>query len=295
MKPPTREAYFERICMVLEAVLANLDAPYTHTNLGELAGYSPFHFQRAFKALTGETPADLLRRFRVERSAQRLATTANSIGSIAFEAQYESHEAFSRAFRIAFGVTAREFRGEQLRAFRIASPVGLHFDLPPRFVPLNHRQPLVEYQVKEIPPFVFAGLRHQGSFQFAHRTWGEFFSRLGEEGIDPTPYRWMNLADELSDRIPISDIQGCIGMDLPSPLLRPWMLQREVGGGRYLVASKIGDGSGLVDFWYRLFFECLPNRGLRVRPGPLFQATSGAQALGSPQSFETTVYIPVSE
>lgn len=293
MRVATREEHASQVRAVVDLVQTELSRRLSLEEMADHAGFSPFHFQRLFRTMTGETPTDLVRRFRLERGAQQLAATEDLIGDIAFDAEYDSHEAFSRAFRTAFGVTPRTFRQENLSASWLASPVGLHFGCGSEFMPLNHKQPVVDYSIEEVSPFLFAGLQHQGSFQFAHRTWGRLFEGLAEAHINPMPHRWINMADELNEAIPISEIQGLVGMDLEPDQTQDWMVQRTLGGGPHLVARLVGPGNGLVDFWYRLFFECLPHRAMQLRRGPLFQASPGVEAVGSPNAFTTVVHIPV--
>jgi AraC family transcriptional regulator len=73
-------------------------------------GLSPFHFHRVFRAVIGEAPATYRRRLRLERAAMRLKYTGLPVIEIAFLAGYQSHEAFSRAFKSRFGRSPRAFR-----------------------------------------------------------------------------------------------------------------------------------------------------------------------------------------
>ena len=66
--------------------------------LADVASFSPFHFHRIFRALTGEGVAERVRRLRLERAAARLRSTSRSILEIALEAGYQAHESFTRAF-----------------------------------------------------------------------------------------------------------------------------------------------------------------------------------------------------
>src|SRR5690606_23796812 len=73
-------------------------------------GLSLFHFHRLFHQETGETPAEYLRRVRLDGAALRLRWTRDSAGEVAKALGYTSHAAFSRAFRERFGTTPRRFR-----------------------------------------------------------------------------------------------------------------------------------------------------------------------------------------
>src|SRR5262245_19190045 len=82
-------------------------------SLGALArhcGASPYHFQRAFSAVVGESPKQYVRLLRLERAAVQLKHSCASVTALALDAGYRSHEAFTRAFGARFGVPPHEFR-----------------------------------------------------------------------------------------------------------------------------------------------------------------------------------------
>lgn len=98
----------------------------------EIAGrlhLSRFHLDRVISGTAGEAPSRLRRRVLLERSAFRLATTRRSILDVGVEAGYGSNEAFTRAFRRAYGMAPRDWRAQPGR-FRIESDNDVHFHPP---------------------------------------------------------------------------------------------------------------------------------------------------------------------
>jgi AraC family transcriptional regulator len=71
---------------------------------------SPFHLTRAFAAATGMSLMRYVRGRRLSIAAQQLAAGADDILSVALDAGYGSHEAFTRAFREQFGVAPEQAR-----------------------------------------------------------------------------------------------------------------------------------------------------------------------------------------
>ena len=108
MKPGTRLHHKQRIRKAIEPLLEGKGE-----NLEDIvknAAFSRFHFQRVFKELMGETPGELRRRLLLERAAYRLTSSSTSITEIAFDAEYDSLEGFTRAFKRAYGISPSVFR-----------------------------------------------------------------------------------------------------------------------------------------------------------------------------------------
>lgn len=75
-------------------------------------GVSRFHMSRAFAAATGHSVVGYIRARRLADAAYALAKGAPDILTVALDAGYSSHEAFTRAFRDRFGQTPEEVRAK---------------------------------------------------------------------------------------------------------------------------------------------------------------------------------------
>ena len=62
-----QEDYQIRINRVFEFIDANLEADVSLTTVSEVAFFSPFHFHRVFKFVTGETLNEYVTRQRIEK------------------------------------------------------------------------------------------------------------------------------------------------------------------------------------------------------------------------------------
>jgi AraC family transcriptional regulator len=74
------------------------------------AAMSPFHFQRLFRALYEESPAEFVMRIRLAEARRRLRFGREPIGQIAEDLGFCNPSALSRHFSCRFGITPREFR-----------------------------------------------------------------------------------------------------------------------------------------------------------------------------------------
>jgi hypothetical protein len=108
-------------------VAASLDVEGGTRELPRLAYKSRTQFYRIFRALIEETPGEMRRRLLLERAAWRLSRTAASITEIALEADYGSLEAFTRAFRRAFGASPSVYRRMGETYYHLPAPNSIHF------------------------------------------------------------------------------------------------------------------------------------------------------------------------
>lgn len=86
---------------------------YDKIGVDEIAAashYSTYHFCRIFKALVGDSPKEYLRKRRLTVAADRLLKEDVGILALALDCQFESQEAFTRAFKGLFQITPAQFR-----------------------------------------------------------------------------------------------------------------------------------------------------------------------------------------
>jgi AraC-like DNA-binding protein/predicted dithiol-disulfide oxidoreductase (DUF899 family) len=160
----TEAEYLAAISRVVRFIQSALDEVITPRQLAGVAGFSPHHFHRIFRAVVGESVMDFVRRLRLERAAYRLKTSDDPVASVAFDNGYGSQEAFARVFLAYYGMPPSEYRRSPL-AHRIPCASGVHYD-PAGFGPLR--------QVADADM-----LAHEGLCA-AHRQWPDQFERFGE-------------------------------------------------------------------------------------------------------------------
>jgi AraC family transcriptional regulator len=89
---------------------SHLAGGLTLDEIADVAGISRFHMVRAFAAATGLSVMRYVRARRLSEAARALAAGAPDILNVALDADYGSHEAFTRAFRDHFGATPEMVR-----------------------------------------------------------------------------------------------------------------------------------------------------------------------------------------
>ena len=82
----------------------------TLEDIARAAGVSRFHMTRSFGAATNRSIMRYVRARRLSEAAKTLLNGAPDILSVSLDASYNSHEAFTRAFRSEFGLTPEAVR-----------------------------------------------------------------------------------------------------------------------------------------------------------------------------------------
>jgi AraC family transcriptional regulator len=104
------ENYADCIEDVMRYIREHISEPLNRETLADVAGFSVPHFHRVFTAHAGESAISYVRRLRLERAARKLRMGAVDITEVALAAGYDTHAAFSKAFRQQFGLSPSEFR-----------------------------------------------------------------------------------------------------------------------------------------------------------------------------------------
>lgn len=92
----------------------DFENPLDLETLARTAGYSRFHFARAFAAAYGETPRAYLSRRRIERAKTLLRSANLSVTEICMLVGFTSLGSFSARFRELVGCSPSEYRDDSV-------------------------------------------------------------------------------------------------------------------------------------------------------------------------------------
>ena len=104
---------------------------------------------------------------------------------IALDTGYESHEAFSRAFKTAFGRSPSGYREHDGEPEQLPARSGVHFchgQPLSDFRAVTHRLFAMEIAVETVAPMRVAFVRHIGPYDQCSTAWDRLSSWLGKEG-----------------------------------------------------------------------------------------------------------------
>lgn len=112
-------AYVESVNRACDYVLGNLAGDLKLEEVARAARFSPFHFHRVFKSMTGETLAQFVKRSRLERALHLMShAPGRSLTDVALECGFASSSDFSRSFKQNYGVPPSAFDLQSYRGAR---------------------------------------------------------------------------------------------------------------------------------------------------------------------------------
>jgi len=111
MSKTTSKDHKERINEILFQIHLDISAEHSVEYLSKSASMSPFHFNRVFKKIVGQSVHSYIRRVRLEHCANALLFNPNStINEIFSEVGFVSNSSFTHAFKSHFGQTPSKWR-----------------------------------------------------------------------------------------------------------------------------------------------------------------------------------------
>jgi AraC family transcriptional regulator len=179
----TSDDYQRRVGRAIQYLEQHLDEDLSLPELADAASFSPFHFHRIFRALTGEGVAEHVRRLRLERAAARLRNSSRSILEIALESGYQAHESFTRAFEAAFRISPSHYRAQRTSLTRPIAPI----DPPAAAARMEQIGPLNLIRCRHVGPYGDVGqtFARLAAWVGSHRLFGPWTQGLGICYDDP--------------------------------------------------------------------------------------------------------------
>jgi AraC family transcriptional regulator len=298
-----RDEYQRRVRRVVDYIDKHPAQQLSLARLARIAAFSPYHFHRVFRAVTGETVYDFSQRLRVEKAAQRLLASARlSVEAIARHCGFASGATLARAFKAHFGMTATRWRAGGWRRWRQRKPEQL--SKPGKTGRRGDGDtvdaaPIV--RIVTLPTYRVACMRYTGPYGAAGipRLW-ERLRRWRAGALDESTAGKPNAIclGIAYDNPNIADPATC-RYDACLPVSRSFKPHRQVGmqevaGGRYAVYDFVGPPEALVATWDRIFGNWLPDSGFEADDKPcieLFRSTTGPDPSRRP--IEAELCLPI--
>lgn len=112
----------------IRIIQTSFDRPLTAAAVATQVGIHPAHLERLFRHHQGQTLHDFVNRLRLEKACLLLLNSSLAVIDIAVSTGFNSRQNFTRAFRLAIGLTPRDYR---IRRGSLAILPGEREGLPP--------------------------------------------------------------------------------------------------------------------------------------------------------------------
>jgi AraC family transcriptional regulator len=299
MRPGTEQTYQERILRVLVHIQEHLDEALPLEALARVARFSPHHFHRIFGAMVGEPVKEHVRRLRLERAAYRLQFSNQPITSIAFEAGYETHESFIRAFRMMFGTSPSGFRKQRREHLRSVAPSGVHYLPEGRlegFEPVQRGGLPMDVRLETLAPMKVAFVRHVGPYEdeALTKTWEKLLNWAGSHGLLGPNTLKVGIGYDNPHVTPADKLRydACVTVD------KPFQPEGEIGtqeisGGEHAVVTHKGPYEKLHETYAYLYGDWLPKSGREPADMHGFTIYRRTTREAAPEELVTDIYLPL--
>jgi AraC family transcriptional regulator len=297
MRDATAEDYQHRILKVLVHIQNNLDKPFSLDELASVASFSPYHFHRIFRGMVGESVKEHVRRLRLERAAHRLRFTGQPVTEIAFDAGYETHESFTRAFGAMFGEPPAEFRNNHRVVAHGSAPSGVHYasdgSVDAFRTPQSGDNPIA-VRLEALPAMRVAFARHVGPYDEVGAAWQRLMSWAGRSGLLAFTTQMVGIIHDDPEVTPPDKMR----YDAAIPVDDRVKPDKDIGiqqldSGRYAIGTHRGPYNRIGDTYARLCGEWLPGSGRELSAAPALEFYRNSLMTAAPEDLITDIYLPI--
>jgi len=293
LKPGTRDAHLRRIqraVALIEQAIAAGEEPPELSRLAEAASFSPYHFHRVYRAMTGETAGQTAARLRLLQGLRLLSDGERSVTDAALAIGYQTPQAFTRALRQGIGGTPSELRAQPERLWREIDRLA-----QPPAPQDGHAAPL-RVEVVSVEPFQVAALRVTGGYPEQNHGYGRLFGWAAQHGLLDSLRGLYGVPLEDRRDVPA---QAC-AFDCMLALAAPFaadagegIVVQALGGGRYARVRLVGAFAGLEALTDALLAHWLPESGETLRDAALFHEYLDDPDETPEALLRTDIYLPL--
>lgn len=278
----TRADYATRLARVFTWLADHLDDQLDLNRLADVACLSPHHFHRVYHAMQGETAAETVRRLRLHRAAVELITRELPVARIASRAGYGSQEAFTRAFKAAYGVPPARYRAA--------------LDQEPGPGGAGSAMPATDYaaEIRDIPAITVATLAHHGDYQTIPGTFARLGSMAAALGLFGPAARTFGIYYDDPSATPVEALRSEACFSVAHEWVGDGGLERrEIRGGRYAVVLHVGPYAELTRAYTWLYGPWLAQSGEELADAPCVEEYLNDARVIPAAGLRTEVWLPL--
>ncbi|MCP9480774.1 AraC family transcriptional regulator [Shimia sp. CNT1-13L.2] len=241
------QSYEKRMLRVLQYIHDNPAGDMSLDRLADEAAMSRFHWHRVFRAMTGETCAQAVRRVRLHRAATMLLDSSTDPARIARDVGYDNARSFARAFQGHYGLSPSEFRK------RGSFPAPLLTRRKGEFA-------MYPVTIREEGVRKAAGLLHKGNYSEIGKSFEAFGAVCQSRNLWAQCGPMLGVYFDNPDDKAEADLLSIAGATWHGEVPEDFE-SCEIPAGRYAVLTYTGPYAGIHGAYEALFGEWLPKSG----------------------------------
>ena len=272
--------YENRVLRVLAFIHDNPAGDLSLDALADVAAMSRFHWHRVFRALTGETCAQAVRRIRLHHAATLLVRSDQAISDIAVSVGYPNPTSFARAFSEAYGSSPAAFR-----------KAGLFQPAHPNFRTGGY--PMHPVATRTEPARRIVALPHQGAYAEIGKSFEAFATLCESRQLWPQVGPVLALYLDNPDDVPEDQLRSYAGAEFRGDAIPDGMEELAIPGGKTAVLTYKGPYSGLEAAYRSLFGNWLPESGEEPADQPCYEIYLNDPRETAPEELLTEICLPL--
>lgn len=242
--------YHQRFIKVIDFIGEHLDEEISLRKLSDTFYISEFHFHRLFTAFTGVSLKQYIRWLRLKRATRQLIVNKDQpIIDIAINAGFESHEAFSRAFKKTCGFSPNQYRK------------GLgwsYWEKPPYCLP-DQEDTDMKIDIRNIDKIRLAVVEHRGDPNQIAASVNKLLAWAKSKSIDLKPGAAFAIAYDDPKTTTPSEFRIDFGIKTPENLkIQGDVVEKYLPAGRYAITMHKGSRDNIGKTIYSMYRDWLP-------------------------------------
>ncbi len=288
--------YIKQIEKAIIFIENNLTEIIRVEDVASITGYSCYHFHKVFKAVLGENIGNYIRSRRLNCAAGELIYTDKRILDIALYYQFESQEAFTRAFKNVYKVSPGSYRKN-----RIDTIIGSKREITSGYLQHIYKGVTLKPSLCQLEDKKIIGIRFQTTLKEnkLQEAWVNFSNRVDEikhSSSDASKYGICEVAldfniEQFNEN---SKSSHFIGVEVPSFDEIPYGMSRKtLKGGKYAVFTHRGRVDSLRMTYEYIWGTWLICSGVEIDQREDFELYN-ERFLGTDyEQSEIEIYIPI--
>ncbi len=273
-------SYEDRVLRVLSYIHDNPAGDLSLDALADVAAMSRFHWHRVFRALTGETCAQAVRRLRLHRAATLLVRTDTPVAQVAATVGYPNPSSFARAFTEAYGSSPGAFR-----------KAGQFLPAHPNFRTGGY--PMHPVTTRTEPARRVIALPHKGAYSEIGKSFEAFGALCESRQLWPQIGPVLALYLDSSDDVPEDQLRSYAGAEFRGDETPQGMEDMQIPGGKTAVLTYKGPYSGIEAAYHSLFGNWLPESGEEPADQPCYEIYLNDPRETPPEELLTEICLPL--